>query len=46
MQILKIKLLPPVTAHGKIGEQHFKRFSGQRKSIPTILTTSQKLSTV
>ena len=35
-----------VTAHdGKIGEQHLRDFQDNEKSIPTILTTSQKLST-
>ncbi|GAB5419136.1 MAG: DEAD/DEAH box helicase family protein [Crocinitomicaceae bacterium] len=30
---------------GKIGEQHLRDFQDSEKSIPTILTTSQKLST-
>jgi len=30
---------------GKLGEQHLKDFQDNEKSIPTILTTSQKLST-
>ncbi len=30
---------------GKIGEQHLRDFQNNEKSIPTILTTSQKLST-
>jgi type I restriction enzyme R subunit len=30
---------------GKIGEQHLKIFQDNEKTIPTILTTSQKLST-
>ncbi|MDA8988743.1 DEAD/DEAH box helicase family protein, partial [bacterium] len=30
---------------GAIGEQHLKKFQDNEKSIPTILTTSQKLST-
>jgi len=30
---------------GKIGEQHLSNFQDNEKSIPTILTTSQKLST-
>ncbi|WP_431167240.1 EcoAI/FtnUII family type I restriction enzme subunit R [Tenacibaculum halocynthiae] len=30
---------------GKIGEQHLRDFQDNEKSIPTILTTSQKLST-
>ncbi|WP_374548753.1 EcoAI/FtnUII family type I restriction enzme subunit R [Flavobacterium sp.] len=35
-----------VTAHdGKLGEQHLRDFQNNEKSIPTILTTSQKLST-
>ena len=35
-----------VTANdGKIGEQHLKEFQDNEKHIPTILTTSQKLST-
>jgi len=35
-----------VTAHdGKIGEQHLRDFQDNEKRIPTILTTSQKLST-
>lgn len=35
-----------VTANdGKIGEQHLRDFQDNEKSIPTILTTSQKLST-
>lgn len=35
-----------VTAHdGKLGEQHLSDFKDNEKSIPTILTTSQKLST-
>ena len=35
-----------VTARdGKIGEQHLRDFQDNEKSIPTILTTSQKLST-
>lgn len=35
-----------VTAHdGKLGEQHLRDFQDNEKSIPTILTTSQKLST-
>ena len=35
-----------VTANdGKLGEQHLKDFQDNEKSIPTILTTSQKLST-
>lgn len=35
-----------VTAEdGKIGEQHLRDFQDNEKSIPTILTTSQKLST-
>ncbi|MEI6435689.1 MAG: DEAD/DEAH box helicase family protein [Bacteroidota bacterium] len=36
-----------VTANdGKIGEQHLRDFQDNEKNIPTILTTSQKLSTV
>lgn len=35
-----------VTANdGKIGEQHLRTFQDNEKTIPTILTTSQKLST-
>ncbi len=35
-----------VTAHdGKLGEQRLRDFQDNEKSIPTILTTSQKLST-
>ncbi len=35
-----------VTAHdGKLGEQHLRDFQDNEKIIPTILTTSQKLST-
>jgi len=35
-----------VTANdGKVGEQHLRDFQDNEKSIPTILTTSQKLST-
>ena len=35
-----------VTANdGKIGEQHLRDFQDNEKTIPTILTTSQKLST-
>lgn len=35
-----------VTAHdGKLGEQHLRDFQDNEKTIPTILTTSQKLST-
>lgn len=35
-----------VTAdEGKLGEQHLRDFQDNEKSIPTILTTSQKLST-
>ena len=35
-----------VTANdGKLGEQHLKAFQDNEKTIPTILTTSQKLST-
>lgn len=35
-----------VTANdGKLGEQHLKYFQDNEKTIPTILTTSQKLST-
>lgn len=35
-----------VTANdGKLGEQHLKTFQDNEKTIPTILTTSQKLST-
>ena len=35
-----------VTANdGKLGEQHLKTFQDNEKRIPTILTTSQKLST-
>lgn len=35
-----------VTAHdGKLGEQHLRDFQDNEKSIPTVLTTSQKLST-
>lgn len=30
---------------GKIGEQHLRDFQDNEKSIPTVLTTSQKLST-
>ena len=30
---------------GKIGEQHLRDFQDNEKSVPTILTTSQKLST-
>ncbi len=30
---------------GKLGEQHLKEFQDNEKTIPTILTTSQKLST-
>ncbi|MBD2087893.1 type I restriction endonuclease subunit R [Coleofasciculus sp. FACHB-542] len=32
-------------ADGKLGEQHLSTFQDNEKSIPTILTTSQKLST-
>jgi len=35
-----------VTANeGKLGEQHLRDFQDNEKRIPTILTTSQKLST-
>lgn len=35
-----------VTSHdGKLGEQHLRAFQDNEKTIPTILTTSQKLST-
>jgi type I restriction enzyme R subunit len=35
-----------VTAHdGALGEQHLRAFQDNEKTIPTILTTSQKLST-
>ena len=35
-----------VTAHdGELGEQHLRAFQDNEKTIPTILTTSQKLST-
>jgi len=35
-----------VTANdGKVGEQHLRTFQDNEKTIPTILTTSQKLST-
>ncbi|MDX1958384.1 MAG: DEAD/DEAH box helicase family protein [Leptospiraceae bacterium] len=35
-----------VTSHdGKLGEQHLRDFQDNEKNIPTILTTSQKLST-
>ena len=35
-----------VTANdGKLGEQHLRDFQDNEKSIPTVLTTSQKLST-
>ncbi|MBT4726152.1 MAG: DEAD/DEAH box helicase family protein [Planctomycetaceae bacterium] len=35
-----------VTANdGKIGEQHLREFQDNEKTIPTVLTTSQKLST-
>jgi type I restriction enzyme R subunit len=35
-----------VTAHdGELGEQHLRDFQDNEKTIPTILTTSQKLST-
>ncbi len=35
-----------VTAHdGALGEQHLKAFQDNEKTIPTILTTSQKLTT-
>jgi type I restriction enzyme R subunit len=35
-----------VTANdGEIGEQHLRDFQDNEKTIPTILTTSQKLST-
>lgn len=35
-----------VTANdGELGEQYLKEFKGNEKTIPTILTTSQKLST-
>lgn len=35
-----------VTAEdGKLGEQHLREFQDNEKSLPTILTTSQKLST-
>ena len=35
-----------VTANdGKLGEQHLRTFQDNEKTIPTILTTSQKLST-
>ena len=30
---------------GKLGEEHLRAFQDNEKSIPTILTTSQKLST-
>jgi type I restriction enzyme R subunit len=30
---------------GKLGEQHLKQFQDNEKTLPTILTTSQKLST-
>jgi len=32
-------------AEGEIGEQHLREFQDNEKTIPTILTTSQKLST-
>ena len=35
-----------VTANdGKLGDQHLREFQDNEKTIPTILTTSQKLST-
>ena len=35
-----------VTANdGALGEQHLREFQDNEKSVPTILTTSQKLST-
>lgn len=35
-----------VTAHdGELGEQHLRDFQDNEKTIPTVLTTSQKLST-
>src|ERR1700680_1650615 len=35
-----------VTAHdGALGDQHLREFQDNEKTIPTILTTSQKLST-
>jgi len=35
-----------VTANdGKLGEQHLKNFQNNERTIPTVLTTSQKLST-
>ena len=42
----KPKLLPRVTAEdGELGEKHLRDFQDNEKSIPTILTTSRKLST-
>jgi type I restriction enzyme R subunit len=35
-----------VTAHdGELGEQHLRQFQDNEKTIPTVLTTSQKLAT-
>ena len=34
-----------VTANEKMGEQYLRDFQDNEKSVPTILTTSQKLST-
>ena len=35
-----------VTAdEGKLGEEHLRKFQDNERSIPTVLTTSQKLST-
>jgi type I restriction enzyme, R subunit len=35
-----------VTANdGKVGEQHLREFQDNEKTLPTILTTSHKLST-
>ena len=43
---LSVNYCHRVTADdGKIGEQHLRDFQDNEKSIPTILTTSQKLST-
>ena len=43
----KSKLLPPcyLQMMGNWGEQHLRDFQDNEKNIPTILTTSQKLST-
>ena len=36
----------PVTAEdGKLGDQHLRAFQDNEKTIPTILTTSEKLAT-